>query len=211
MALKPEDRSAFARAMIRIVDAVLADSVDAETAAKRLDAGAQWLRDRDFGLCDGEQPSAAPDDFNVVDDDDVRAVFNHWVRVTNRPRARMTPGRRKKIRARLKDFSVTQLRAAIDVAAADPFWGGEENRSKAPQDQIERVLATTERVEAFVERAGDRLRQMTRADGTLLDDDESRQIGLLETSAKEALREGRIEDYNALELEIRRARDQYDA
>jgi len=210
MALKPNDRAAFVRSMLRIVDAVIADAIDADTVAKRLRSGADWIVERNFDLGDAA-PTAKPDVFDDVDDDDVKAVFDHWTTVTKRPRARLTGGRRKKIRSRLKEFSVTQLRAAIDVAAADPFWGGEENRTNARQDQIERVLASTERVEGFVERAGDRLRLMTRADGSLLDQSESEQLGLLEASAKEALREGRHEDFNELQAELRRARDQYDS
>jgi hypothetical protein len=199
---------AFARSLLNIADSILGDTIDAETAAKRLRQGADWLISRDFALDGNTESSPPPENVPAAD---IQAVFDHWVRVTNRPRARLTAKRRKKIESRLREFSVTQLRAAIDVAASDPFWGGGGNRTGDRIDTIERTLASTERVEEFVERAGDRLRQITRDDGSILDSDEMDRVDLLKDRAREALREGRNEDYNEINAEIRRIKDAYDA
>jgi hypothetical protein len=208
MPIRPDDRMAFARSLLNIADSILGDTIDAETAAKRLRQGADWLISRDFSLDGNTESSPPPENVPAAD---IQAVFDHWVRVTNRPRARLTAKRRKKIESRLREFSVTQLRAAIDVAASDPFWGGGGNRTGDRIDTIERTLASTERVEEFVERAGDRLRQITRDDGSILDSDEMDRVDLLKDRAREALREGRNEDYNEINAEIRRIKDAYDA
>jgi len=81
----------------------------------------------------------------------VADVFSHWQRVMPfKGGCRLTPGRREKIRARLRSFSVADLCEAIDVAAADPFLNGENDRGKAFND-FKTIFRSDEKVEELLE------------------------------------------------------------
>lgn len=58
----------------------------------------------------------------------IRQVFEHWQTTCGHTRATLTKERRAKIRARLKTFSVEDLCRAVDAAAADPFYQGDNDR-----------------------------------------------------------------------------------
>jgi hypothetical protein len=58
----------------------------------------------------------------------IRQVFDHWRAKCGHQRATLTKERRAKIRARLKTFSVEDLCRAVDAAAVDPFFQGDNDR-----------------------------------------------------------------------------------
>ena len=80
------------------------------------------------------------------DKSDVADVFEHWRSTRQKSdRLTLTPGRRDKIRARLKEFSPDELRRAIDAVQADP-WSERYRYDDIPQlfgsrEKVERWLA----------------------------------------------------------------------
>lgn len=94
----------------------------------------------------GKEPTTVPA-AAVVSTPDIAAVFDHWVVKLEKPRAKLTPGRRDKIRARLKDgTTVDEMRLAIDGCANSEF-----HRSNGHTD-LELILRSRENVEKFIDR-----------------------------------------------------------
>lgn len=80
--------------------------------------------------------------------EDVIRVYEHWRETRGRTRKnydRMSPGRRRKIEARLKEFSADDLCQAISNVANDPW----EDRPK--HDDIMVIFRNREQVERFME------------------------------------------------------------
>lgn len=79
---------------------------------------------------------------------DVRAVFEYWVQRTNRPRAKLTTERKAKITARLKRFSVDDLKSAIDGLVLSEF-----HTSKAEYTELTSCFGNDTKVENHIARA----------------------------------------------------------
>ena len=117
-------------------------------------------------------------------------VFGYWRTVTGHPKASLLDGRRRLIQARMKDgFSVAQLKRAIDGAAASEFHAGK-------YDWLETIFANGARVEQMIARAGD-----TAPEAVTLDD---KRIETLKRRAREALKDGRHAEYEAINRELQR-------
>ena len=117
-------------------------------------------------------------------------VFGYWRTVTGQPKASLLDGRRRLIQARMKDgFSVAQLKRAIDGAAASEFHAGK-------YDWLETIFANGARVEQMIARAGD-----TAPEAVTLDD---KRIETLKRRAREALKDGRHDEYEAINRELQR-------
>lgn len=80
--------------------------------------------------------------------DPIRQVFDHWVEVSGYS-AKLTAGRRAKIKRRLDTFSVEELIQAIDGGHLDPFYLGQNNRGKK-YNWIETLLKNDEAVERHI-------------------------------------------------------------
>lgn len=80
---------------------------------------------------------------------DVRKVFTHWQTVCGKEKYTLTPERRTIIKARLRDFSVDQLKQAIEVAHSDPFYRGENNRNTEYLD-FKTIFKNSGKVEEFL-------------------------------------------------------------
>lgn len=94
---------------------------------------------------------------------DVWEVFDYWRTVMNRPKARLTPERERKIRARLKltarlneglvsEYSVADIKRAIDGCKASPHHQG-QNQNSTKYDDIELICRTGSKLEQFIELA----------------------------------------------------------
>lgn len=66
----------------------------------------------------------------------VRDVFDHWQRVSGKSRATLTPDRKAKIKARLKRFSIEELKQAIDGAHQNPWFLGDNDRHEYYGDLV---------------------------------------------------------------------------
>ena len=88
---------------------------------------------------------------------DVQQVWDHWVEVFGHlhdRRLKLTAGRRRVIRARLKTFSVADLKAVIDYILTDEWWMGGNDRSTGYYFP-ENVFRNDERVEKLLLKASD--------------------------------------------------------
>lgn len=92
--------------------------------------------------------SAAPAARGAVD-----RLFEHWRTAMQKPAAKLSPKRERLIRARLKEFTEDQLIAAVNGCKGSAFHMGENDRAQR-YDSIELIFRSTEKVEAFLELAG---------------------------------------------------------
>lgn len=79
---------------------------------------------------------------------DEQAVYDHWrgtFKKVNKRYDRISDGRLSKIRARLREFSVTELCTSLDGAARDPWEG------RAQHHDLTLLLRNREQVERFLE------------------------------------------------------------
>lgn len=81
----------------------------------------------------------------------IQAVFDDWKVVMDYPHRKLTPKRRKHLSARLKNYSVDQLKQVLRIAARDPWWRGQNNRN-TPYDDITNLFRNDERVDLFLSR-----------------------------------------------------------
>lgn len=79
-------------------------------------------------------------------------VFAYWAKATGKTGSRFTPERRLKIRARLKNYSVADIKTAIEFVANDPFYSGENASGKTYQD-LELICRNDTKLEEFIDRA----------------------------------------------------------
>lgn len=150
-----------------------------------------------------------PDDTDDTDDGDERAasadailrVFQHWQRATGKRRARLLPVRSAKIRSRLREFTEVELCAAIDGALTSDFHRGENDQGTEYLD-LRTIFKNGEVVEGFIERAGG----VTNAP-PLDDSPKAERVRELRIAAGEAMKEGRTDEYNAYNAELRKLRE----
>lgn len=85
--------------------------------------------------------------------DPVGVVFARWQEVVpGKAGCRLTPGRREKIRARLRSFSVEQLVRVVEQVARDDFLNGKNDRGK-PFNDFRTIFRNDEKVEELLEDA----------------------------------------------------------
>lgn len=95
-----------------------------------------------------------------VDPADVRAVFEHWQATLDKQSARLTDGRRAKIRSRLAEgCTVDQLKRAVDGVAQSSFHNGSNNRGQT-YHRIDLIFRNGENVERFEAMAKSRKRSV---------------------------------------------------
>lgn len=86
----------------------------------------------------------------VISIGDVQAVWDHWKTTMSRPRAMLTAERKHKIEARLKDYSVDDIKRAIDGCKASPHHQG-QNEHGTKYTDIELICRTGSKLEQFME------------------------------------------------------------
>jgi hypothetical protein len=85
---------------------------------------------------------------------DVEVVFSHWRTTFGHPRAQLDGKRRKLIRDRLRDYTVDDLRLAIDGYRHSPHHMGQNDRATV-YDDIEVFLRDAKHVDAGLRFARD--------------------------------------------------------
>jgi hypothetical protein len=93
---------------------------------------------------------------NIVEQ--VRLVFEHWQKVMNHPRAKLTPERQRKIERSLKNYDAASLCKAIDGCSKTPHNMGKNDRSEV-YDDIELILRDASHIERFMRNAANVPRQ----------------------------------------------------
>lgn len=86
--------------------------------------------------------------------DDSREVFDYWVRVMGKNPAmvKFSTERRSKIRQRLKEFSVEDIKRGIDGCRQSDHHMG-KNDSNTKYNDIELICRNASKLEGFIERA----------------------------------------------------------
>lgn len=113
-------------------------------------------------------PAELPPESLDVLESQIRQVFSAWQDIMGYPSRQLTTKRRTLIRGRLKHFSVEQLIQALQVAASDPFWRGQNDRN-TPFDDILNLFRNDERVEGFISRSSTILKMLPSKDYTTKD------------------------------------------
>lgn len=86
--------------------------------------------------------------------DDAREIFEYWRQVMGKPAStKLTDGRMTKIRARLKSYSVEEVKKAIDGCAGSEHHMG-KNRKSNPEgkiyDDLTLICRSDEKLEMFI-------------------------------------------------------------
>ena len=82
--------------------------------------------------------------------DAVSDVFNYWQSMMGKQSSKLTQGRKDKIKARLKTYSLDEIKDAIDGCSQSNFHMG-KNDSKKIYNSIELICRSDEKLEAFKE------------------------------------------------------------
>lgn len=82
-------------------------------------------------------------------DDSVVEVFLYWQKIMGTEQAKLSPKRMAKIKARLKEYSVAQIKEAID-GCKKSGWHMGQNKDKKKYNDIELICREPEKVDAFL-------------------------------------------------------------
>jgi hypothetical protein len=110
------------------------------------DARLSWKR-REEKRSEEKEVAAYAAGANGAQSDDVNAVYDHWRQERARSHSRyntISDARRKKVSARLREFTVDDLKRAISAVALDPW----EDRPR--HDDLTVILRSREQVERFL-------------------------------------------------------------
>ncbi len=133
-----------------------------------------------------------PKRIEPTNSEDVIAVHAAWCSVMNQ-RCKLTPGRQKKIAARLKSFSLADVIKAVRGCATSEFHMG-KNDGKTRHNDLELICRNDESVEKFLRMAAER----GVSSGAPID----RQTEKLQREAERALTEGRLDDYDRINNQL---------
>ena len=122
----------------------------------------------------------------------------YWKKAVSKPRAKATPERIAKIKARLADgYSPDEIRRAIDGAATSEFHMGKNDAGKEYCD-LTLICRNGSKLEEFRDMAGDAAPD--RYDGVpavVVD-----RMQEIEREAEVALSEGKVDDYNSAHIRL---------
>jgi hypothetical protein len=85
---------------------------------------------------------------NTAAPDEVKEIFEYWQAVMNKPRARAIP--KAKIKARLKNYSVQDIKQAIDGCRASAFHMG-DNDGRKLYNGLDLICRNDSKLEEFME------------------------------------------------------------
>lgn len=128
---------------------------------------------------------------------DEREIFEFWFARAGKSSAKLTPKRRMKIRARIKDgYTVEQIKRAIDGVCSSEWHRGANDRG-VNYTELEMILRTGDNVEKYLELA-ERTLGKAQSEATELDRLKAQEI--------EALAKGDVDAQNRIRQSIRKAR-----
>lgn len=166
--------------LARILHGFLAGSADQVQTAKQLRALASWI----------DRGAEGPKKGKKADAEQVVALYEYWVQATHRDlkRTKLTPGRKAKLEARLKEgYSVSDIKAAIDAVAQSLFHQGENERQHR-YDDLTLICRSGDQVEKYRELLPKSVQS---------NEPEQDEIAELAEEASEALKRGEMNVYHA--------------
>jgi hypothetical protein len=124
-------------------------------------------------------------------------VFGYWQRTLSKSKAKFTPERRAKVRARLREgYTVEQIKRAIDGVASSPFHRGENTHHREYTD-LTLICQTGSKLEGFLDLGGATLVSVRG------DDTKESRLELLRAQARRQLAAGETSAYAETESKIR--------
>lgn len=140
----------------------------------------------------------------------VREIYEYWLHATKRTatRYKLTGERRTKIEARLRSYSVEDIKKAIDYVAQSDFHQGENDRNQR-YDDITTICANDTRMENYRNMLGvDEMPGTYRTRGgepsNLVSFSDA---SMLRNKSAEALQKGDLDAYDQSERDLQRLRD----
>lgn len=79
----------------------------------------------------------------------IETVFEYWKQTLNHPHAVLTKKRRNAVKSALIDYSVDDMKRAIDGCAVSPWHQGQNDR-RMVYDDLELICRSGEKIEAFM-------------------------------------------------------------
>ena len=125
----------------------------------------------------------------------VMEVFSYWKSMTGHTTARMLPERAQKIRARLRHFTVVDLKQAVDGVMLSAHHMG-DNASGEQYNWIETIFKTNSTVEQHMARARSSISAPTKQE-------RSPRAAELKAEIEDAKRHGDVARTNRLNTELR--------
>lgn len=182
-------RSEVVRRLARLQITVM-DGAPAAEIVRQLRLMAKWL---ERGSKPPVPPAPAREDLIPP------AIFDHWAQAMGKKRAKLTPERRKKITARLKDgYTEGDIRLAIDNCARSEFHLGKNDAGREYND-LTLICRNGSKLEEFrdmgSEQPSDRY--------TDIDTEARERLEAIEREADRALSEGKTDAYNAANKRLR--------
>lgn len=179
------------------------------TAARQLPAQlrelADWIESKGQDIPDAEKKKGQPKKATAV-----REVYEYWLEATGRSatRYKLTAERRSKIEARLRGFSIEDVKKAIDYVAQSEFHRGDNDRNQR-YDDITTICVNDTRMEGYrnlqeTDETPGLYRSKNEEQGNLIRLDEA---GRLRKQAQEALKKGDMNAYNESNQQLSRLRN----
>lgn len=143
-----------------------------------------------------------------------REIFLHWQRVLDKPRSKLTPERRTRVRARLRDgYTVEDIKKAIDAVASSDWHRGSNNADREFTDLV-LICQNGSKLESYID-LWDRENGVVSSRSRVRVDEERTQPHLpglieLEKTASELLRRGDTDAYNDTQRQMRAMRGKGD-
>ena len=176
--------------LLNLVHLLIDDAISDQNLIGRLKAAVKWAEENQTKEPKKTSKRKAPTD---PTSEEIERVFSYWQTKTNRPKAKRTVGRIKRIRARLKDgFSVEDLCRVIDFAVQSDFHQG-DNENGTRYDWTRNIMGSTEKVEKNLEKVSSK---------TLQPQSTEKPTDEIENRMMQALQEGRNDEYNALRAQL---------
>lgn len=130
-------------------------------------------------------------------------VYQHWLRTTQRTpqRWKFTKERKTKVVARLRDgYSVRDICEAVDYVAESDFHRG-DNEQGQRYDDLVTICRNGTKLETYRNSLGvEEMPGKFRQSGG-----ENDPLAKLRDNARQALKEGKVDDYNAIQEQLRGA------
>jgi uncharacterized phage protein (TIGR02220 family) len=139
-----------------------------------------------------------------------REIFLHWQRVLDKPKAKLTPERRSRVRARLRDgYTVADIKKAIDAVAASDWHRGSNDRDREYTDLV-LICQNGSKLETYIEMWDREHGAVSSRPRVRVDEERTRpelpRLIELEKTASELLRRGDTVAYNETQKQMRAIR-----
>ncbi|HAT1820081.1 TPA: hypothetical protein I8Z14_000564 [Legionella pneumophila] len=111
--------------------------------------GKEWIG-KESNICEVETSPVDISDSSLLAS--TQNIFYHWQDVMNHPKAKLDDKRKRTIQKALKNYSVEEIKLAIDGCANTPYNMGENDKDQR-YDDIGLILRDADHIERFINNA----------------------------------------------------------